>query len=141
MGIIIAMISGMLMSIQGVFNTNVTKKIGLWETNLIVQGIALITTVVIYFIFRKGNWSEIGNVGKLYFTGGIIGTFITATVVVAMKALSPSCAVSVILISQLISAAAIDYFGWFGIERMAFGLNKFIGVLLLVIGVIVFKYK
>ncbi len=38
LGIILAIISGAAMSIQGVFNTRVSEKIGVWETNTIVQG-------------------------------------------------------------------------------------------------------
>lgn len=141
MGIIIAIISGALMSIQGVFNTNVTKKIGLWETSLIVQGVSLISTLIVYLFFKKGDWVQFSGVNKLYLTGGIIGTFITATVVIGMQKLGPTCAVSVILISQLLCAAVIDYFGLFNAEKMAFGANKFIGIAMLIAGVIIFKWK
>ncbi|MBY6773846.1 DMT family transporter, partial [Clostridium botulinum] len=36
MGIIYAIISGISMSLQGVFNTKLGEKIGIWETNVIV---------------------------------------------------------------------------------------------------------
>ena len=36
-GIIAALLSGALMSIQGVFNTEVTKQTGTWLTNSFVQ--------------------------------------------------------------------------------------------------------
>ena len=35
-GIIVALLSGALMSIQGVFNTEVTKQTGTWLTNSFV---------------------------------------------------------------------------------------------------------
>lgn len=141
MGIIVAIISGALMSIQGVFNTNVTKKIGLWETTIIVQGISLVSTFIVYLLLKKGDWSQFGGVNKLYLTGGIIGTFITATVVIGMQKLGPTCAVSIILISQLLCAAVIDYFGLFSAEKLSFGANKFIGIAMLIAGVIIFKWK
>ena len=37
-GLIIALISGALMSIQGVFNTEVTKQSSTWTTSTFVQG-------------------------------------------------------------------------------------------------------
>ena len=40
--IITAIISGIAMSVQGVFNTRLGEKIGVWETNVFVQGSALI---------------------------------------------------------------------------------------------------
>lgn len=141
MGIIFSIIAGLLMSIQGVFNTNVTKKIGLWETNILVQGVALVSTIILFLFLKNGNFKQISSVNKLYLTGGIIGALITATVVLGMKNLGPTCAVSIILISQLLTAAAIDYFGLFQSAKLAFGMNKFIGMALMIIGIIAFKYK
>lgn len=51
-GIICAIISGIAMSIQGVFNTRLGEKIGVWETTLLVQIIALVLSLIIFFIFR-----------------------------------------------------------------------------------------
>ena len=42
MGMIIAVISGALMSIQGVFNTKVTDTTGVWTANAFVQFTALL---------------------------------------------------------------------------------------------------
>ena len=36
-GLIIAIVSGALMSVQGVFNTQVTKASGIWAANCFVQ--------------------------------------------------------------------------------------------------------
>ena len=36
-GFLIAVISGLLMSVQGVFNTQVTKTTGMWVANAFVQ--------------------------------------------------------------------------------------------------------
>lgn len=141
MGIIFSIIAGLLMSIQGVFNTNVTKKIGLWETNILVQGIALISTVILFFFMRKGNFGALNSVNKLYLTGGIIGALITVTVVLGIDKLGPTCSISIILVSQLLAAAIIDAFGLFGAEQLHFGINKYIGIVIMIIGIILFKYK
>ena len=53
MGFIFALISGALMSIQGVFNTRVSEKIGLFESNLIVQGSAFLLAIISMLIFQK----------------------------------------------------------------------------------------
>ena len=51
--IITAIISGIAMSVQGVFNTRLGEKIGVWETNVFVQGSALILTLIITFFIQK----------------------------------------------------------------------------------------
>ena len=54
-GIITAIISGIAMSIKGVFNTRLGEKVGVWETTVIVQGIALVCALIISFFFGKGS--------------------------------------------------------------------------------------
>lgn len=141
MGIIFSIIAGIAMSIQGVFNTRASEKMGLWETNAFVQGTAFVITIIIALIWGKGNFHSITEVNKLYLTGGILGTIITFTVMMGIGNLSPTYAIGIILIAQLLSAALIDAFGLFGSERIGFGLTKFIGVALMIIGIIVFKWK
>ena len=70
--------------------------------------------------------------------GGVIGAFITVTVVRSMADLGPARAAMLIVISQLIVAWVIELFGWFGVERTAFEWRKLMGMGIAIIGVIVF---
>ena len=138
-GFLMAAIAGAAMSIQGVFNTRLSDKIGLYESNAIVQGSAFVLALIAMFIFGSGNIKEIVGVNKLYLSGGAIGFVITVTVMLAISKLNPTLAISTILIAQLFVAALIDAFGLFGSEKIAFGLTKYIGIALMVAGVLVFK--
>ncbi len=141
LGFIFAALAGAAMSIQGVFNTRLSEKIGLFESNTIVQGSAFILAIIAMLIFGKGDITKVSEVNKLYLLGGIIGFVITLTVMLAIKNLSPTLAISVILIAQLLVAAIIDAFGLFGSKKVPFDLTKYIGIGLMIAGVIVFKYK
>ena len=140
-GIIFSIIAGVAMSIQGVFNSRLSEKIGLWETNTLVQGSAFVLTLIVTFIWGKGNFKEIQNANKLYLTGGIIGVIITFTVMMSILKLGPTYAISIILIAQLIAAAIIDFFGLFDSEKLGFGFTKIIGVIVMIIGIIIFKWR
>lgn len=52
-GIFVALLSGALMSIQGVFNTEVTRQSSVWVSASWVQFSALITCLVIWGIFDR----------------------------------------------------------------------------------------
>lgn len=52
-GIIFSILAGIFMTIQGVFNTRSSEKIGLWETNLLVQGTGFLLTLIIFFYCQK----------------------------------------------------------------------------------------
>lgn len=141
MGVIFSILAGALMSFQGVFNTRLNEKIGIWEASVFVQATALISSLIILFFSATGDFKKILDVDKIYLTGGIIGALITFTVIRGMSSLGPTYAVSAILISQLLAAAVIDKFGLFGTETMNFGWNKFVGLGVMIAGIILFKFK
>lgn len=140
-GIIFSIIAGAAMSIQGVMNTRLGEKIGIYESNVIVQGIAFVLSLIAVWLIGKGNFGKIGEVNKFYLLGGVLGLVITVTVMLGIGKLSPTVAISVILISQLIVAAAIDAFGLMGSEKIGFYWNKYLGLILMIGGVLLFKWK
>jgi transporter family-2 protein len=56
-----------------------------------------------------------------------------------MDALGPAKAVMLIVIAQLIVAYAIELFGLFGVEKADFSWRKVIGMVVAIVGVVVFK--
>lgn len=140
-GFIYSAIAGAAMSIQGVMNTRLSDKIGLYESNVFVQGTAFALSLIAMWILGKGNFRAIGEVNKGYLLGGALGIVITITVMLSMSRLTPATAVSAILIAQLFTAAVIDAFGLMGTEKEAFGWNKYVGLALMVGGMLLFKLK
>ncbi|MBC2580927.1 DMT family transporter [Clostridium sp. DJ247] len=141
LGIISSLIAGVSMSFQGVFNTRLGDKIGQWETNAFVQGTGFILTLIVLFMFGKGNLKNIKNANKLYLLGGLLGVIIIFTVMQGIKSLGPTCSIAVILVAQLTSAALIDAFGLFDTPQVKFGITKLIGVAVMIVGILIFKYK
>lgn len=141
MSILFAIISGISMTLQGVFNTRLSSKIGNWETNVIVQGSGFILTLLICLLFGNGNYKEFKNVNKLYLLGGLLGVIIIFTVMHSIGAMGATCGIAIILVAQLLSAALIDAFGLFDTEKIAFGIKQIIGVIIMIFGIILFKWK
>ena len=138
-GIIICIAAGAAMSIQGVMNTRLGESIGTSEANAFVQATAAVLALGVLIFHRDGSFSALGETNWLYMLGGVLGLVITVTVMLGIGALSPTVAISVILISQLLVAALIDAFGLMGAERVSFGWTKFAGLALMIGGVVVFK--
>lgn len=141
MSIITGLVSGVLMSVQGVFNTRVSEKAGLWFTTGIVHFTAFLVCVAVLFFTRDANVTGLKMVNKWYLLGGVIGVGITYTVIVSMAKLGPAFAVMMILIAQMISAYLIELLGWFGTEKSSFVWTKVIGVGIMLIGIICFQWK
>lgn len=142
LGIIIALISGALMSIQGVFNTQVTKTSGIWVANTFVQFTALLVCLIAWGITDRSSFGAITKVEPKYMLlGGAIGAFITFTVIKGMDMLGPAKAVMLIVVAQLLVAYIIELFGWFGVEKQPFEWRKVIGTLIAITGIVIFKWK
>ena len=143
-GMIAALVSGALMSIQGVFNTQVTEKTGSWITNTFVQLTGFLVCLCIWFI-KERNMTSFSNLmtvePKYLLTGGIFGAFITFTVIMGMSSLGPAKAVMLIVAAQLIVAYLIEVFGWFGVEKVGFDWMKLLGTLLFLASIVVFKIR
>ncbi|MDV4150790.1 DMT family transporter [Clostridium sp. AL.422] len=141
LAILYAIISGISMTLQGIFNTRLEEKIGTWETNVIVQGSALIFTLIILIFFGNGNFKAVKEVNKLYLLGGILGVIIIFTVMKSIGSMGATLGIGIILIAQLASAGIIDAFGLFGTERVTFGFREFLGIGIMIIGIIIFKWR
>ncbi len=140
LGILIALISGALMSVQGVFNTAVTKNSSVWLANGFVQASALVVCLIAWGMFEKTPVTALFKVEPKYMLlGGVIGAFITYTVIKSMEMLGPAQAAMLIVISQLIIAYVIELLGIWGTEKQPFELRKAIGMVIAIIGVIMFK--
>ena len=141
LGIVLSIIAGMAMSVQGVMNTRLGEGIGNMEANAFVQGTAFALAMIVLLFWRQGSFSALGSVSRLYWLGGALGLVITLTVMLGIKSLGTTLAVSVILISQLLVAACIDAFGLMGSERLAFTWHKYAGLALMTGGMLLFKCR
>ena len=143
LGMLLSILSGALMSIQGVFNTGVTKQSSIWVASGFVQFSALLVCVAAWFFTgRQGSVVSLFRIDNKYMLlGGAIGAFITYTVIKGVDILGPAKANMFIIVTQLLVAYLIELFGLFGAQKASFDMSKLIGMALLIAGVIVFKWK
>lgn len=140
-GFLFSIVAGAAMSIQGVMNTKLQDGIGLWEANAYVQGTAFLLSLAVMWLFGSGDLKALSGMPKWTLLGGLLGLVITVTVMLSIKGLHPTVAISTILIAQLLVAAIIEAFGWMGQDKAAFGLKQLIGLGMMLGGVVVFKLR
>ena len=112
------------MSVQGVFNTQVTKTTGVWVSNGWVQFSALAVCVAVWLFTGRDSISALGKVEPKYMLlGGVIGAGL------------------LIVIAQLAVSYIIELFGMFGMEKEPFDWRKLGGLVLAVIGITIFQWE
>ena len=141
-GILVALISGALMSIQGVFNTEVTKQTSLWVSTGWVQLSAFAVCVLAWIFTGRDSIAALWQAENKYtLLGGVIGAFITITVIQSMGSLGPARAAMLIVISQLAVAYVIELFGLFGVEKVDFEWRRLLGMAIAIVGIVIFKWE
>ena len=140
-GFFIALISGALMSVQGVFNTQVTKQSGIWVASAFVQLSALLVCLAFWMIGDRSSFAALFRVEPKYtLLGGAIGALITYTVIKSMEQMGPARAVMFIVASQLIVAYGIELLGLFGTQKQPFEGKKLLGMGVMIAGIVIFKW-
>ena len=128
-GMITALVSGALMSIQGVFNSAVMKQTSMWVSAGWVQISAFVVCLVMWLFTGRSA------------TGGVIGAFITYTVIKSFDALGPAKSALLIVVAQILVAYLIEVFGWFGVEKAGFEWRKAIGAAVAIAGIVIFRWE
>ena len=126
LGILVAAISGAIMSVQGVFNAEVTKQTSIWLSSAFVQISAFVVCVLAWFITgRDGAISSLWHVSPKYMLlGGALGAFITYTVIYSINAIGPARSAMFIVSVQIVMSYLIELFGLFGIDKQPFEWRK-----------------
>lgn len=105
-----------------------------------VQFTALLVCLVIWYFSDGKSFMTLTQVpDKWTLLGGVIGAFITVTVIKSMNSLGPAKAAMLIVISQLIIAYVIELLGWFGVEKQPLTMRKVAGMAIAIIGVVIFE--
>lgn len=140
-GILFGVIAGVFISLQTVFNAQVSEKVGSWATTTLVLGLGFVSSYTMFMIMDDTSLLALGHVNKLYLSSGVLGVMLVYFIMQAIRLLGPAYAISIVLVAQLIMAVFIDTFGWFGFETAPFTMNKLFGIGIMVAGIIMFKMK
>ncbi|PFR51362.1 DMT family transporter [Bacillus cereus] len=138
-GFSLAILAGILISLQSVFNTKVNENVGQWLTTACVLGIGLISSILFYLITENSISIKVYTTNYLFYVSGLFGIGLIICIMGAIKSLGPAYTVLISLITQLVVALCIDTFGSFGMESVPLQINKLVGIGLLIFGVGIFK--
>lgn len=140
-GLIFSIVAGALVGLQNIFNSKVNEHASSWMTTTLVLGLGFAASLLLGIVFEGGAMFtlNLSSMETWYWFSGIIGVGVVTCVVQGVRRLGPTFAISVVLITQLITAMIWDTMGWLGLEKVPFSWNKLIGVLILIGGILVFK--
>lgn len=138
-GVLFSIFSGILVSLQGIFNTRASEHIGIWQTNTLVHGSGFILAFILLIAVNKVSFSNIKSVNPYYLLGGILGVAIVFSVIKGISALGASYAITILIVTQILANALINYFGIFGEHVITFSWTQILGLLMMIGGIMLYQ--
>lgn len=138
-GILFALLGGVFITLQGVANSRISQDIGTWQAATITQFTGFVLAFVLLLLVRDGQWRNIKRVKPLYLTSGALAAIIISSNITSIHHVGVTLTIAVVLIAQLSVTFAIDSKGWFGVVKQKMKLAQFIGIGMMIAGVIILK--
>lgn len=140
-GLFMAVLGGALVSLQNIFNSKVNERAGSWATTTLVLGLGFLASFTLGLIFEGKSLFFLQNLKTWYWFSGVIGVGVVTCMVQGIRLLGPTYAIAIALASQLGVALIFDSLGLLGMEKIPFSSKQLIGVLVIVCGIIMFKFE
>ncbi|WP_339242212.1 DMT family transporter [Paenibacillus sp. FSL R5-0517] len=138
-GIIFALLGGACITLQGVANARISIDMGTWQAATITQLTGFILAALILMFVRDINLQGLKQVKPMYLAGGAFGAVIIFSEVTAIQQIGVTFTISALLIAQLFLTFLVDSNGWFGVVKQKMKLPQFLGIALMITGVIIMK--
>jgi bacterial/archaeal transporter family-2 protein len=139
-GSLFAFLGGAFITLQGVANTRISQDIGTWQTATITQFTGFLVSLLVMMFVRDKKWRRLKNVEPLYLTSGAFAAIIIFSNVASIEYVGVTLSISVLLIAQLSLTFLIDSKGWFGIPKQKMRLPQFVGIAMMIVGVIILRF-
>lgn len=133
--IIIAVIGGAAITLQGQFMGLLDKALGTKESVFITYGGGGILAGFVMLAARGGNLKAWQSVPWYTLGAGAVGLVIVGTIGYTVPRLGLTRAFTIIVAAQLIVAALLDHFGLLGASARPLDLGRLVGIGVLVLGV------
>lgn len=141
LGLFFAVLAGLLVGLQNIFNAKVNERAGTWATTALVLGLGFLASMTLGLVFEGSGLFILDNMKTWHWFSGLIGVGVVVCLVQGTRLLGPTYAIAIVLTSQLGFALLWDSLGWFGLEKIPFTFQQLVGVLVIAGGVIVFKFS
>lgn len=139
-GILFSILAGLFIALQSIFNARLGEAAGLWPSNVFVHGSGFIFALLIIAILSRNiNFTSFITIRPIYLLGGVLGVGIIFSVMQGVTLLGASFAITIVIVTQVLAAFIINYFGFFGEPIIEVNLPRLIGLALMIAGLIIYQ--
>lgn len=140
--ILMALIAGVALPTQAAVNNKLASVIQQPMLSALIS--FLVGTVALFFYCVVTNVPmraiiAAKNVTAVAWTGGLLGAYVVSAVIILVPKLGVALTFSLIIAGQMLITLLLDHYGWLGVPIKAISIPRFMGVLLIIAGVVLIR--
>jgi bacterial/archaeal transporter family-2 protein len=132
----LAIAAGLAGAVQAAVMGELGERAGIFPA-LAFSGIVSVVLGLALLLLAKQSFRGLGDVMRQpawLWTGGALSVLIILAITVASPRIGLAATIGTLIALNLGMAAAIDRFGWFGLDRIAIGWTRVVGLAFLGVG-------
>ncbi|WML34979.1 DMT family transporter [Clostridium sp. OS1-26] len=133
MNVILAITAGIFLSIMITLNGLLSNYLNVFEISFIVHIIGVIL-LVIYIKLVKKQSIEFGKESFLLYSAGILGVILVSANSLSFKLVGATLTIALSLLGQIVISALVDHFGFFGVKKVKFKVQRLPVFMIIFIG-------
>lgn len=128
------LVTGCLIAMQGPVNTALSRQAGPLEASLFSFLIGTLALVCACLVFGKGSFFKAFGAPAWQWTGGVFGAIMVCATILSVPRIGILSVMLAMIAGNLLMAAIIDNYGWFGSPVVPFSLRRALGFCLVFAG-------
>jgi bacterial/archaeal transporter family-2 protein len=136
MAVVLALSAGLAGSIQAAIMGRLGERVGIFEALAFSTVVSVVVGLTALVVVRQ-SVDGIANAARQpvwLWLGGALSAFIVLSITVGPPRIGVTATVALVIAGNLVMAALIDRFGWFGNERISLDWPRLLGIALLAAG-------
>lgn len=139
--ILMAFVAGAFLPVQAGLNARLGKTaenpVYAAFISFVVGSLALLIYIVV--TRQPGNWSALRSASLIDWTGGILGAFYVTVIILAFPRIGPALTFGLVVAGQMAISLFLDHANILVAHQHSFNLYRFLGILLVIGGVILIR--
>lgn len=132
--IALVFLAGCMAALQPPINAALGRTVGVLESGLIsfAGGTAALALLVLWR--GRGSLARVADTPAWQWVGGLLGACMVVSAIVAVPRVGATVTLLGMILGNLVMAALIDHYGWFGLEPLPLDRRRLLGLLLVLAG-------
>lgn len=134
--IFLMVLAGGMLAVQSPINAALSRTVGVLESSLVSFAGGTLFLALAVLCLGRGHLACVAETPPWQWIGGILGAIMVLSTILAVPRIGVLATVLAMIFGNLVGAALIDNFGWFGLQVTPFGRQRLLGFALVLAGLL-----